>query len=90
MKTVYKPEHFKELRKRLGYSAGDVARRLHAPIESVKSWEAGLAQPGSEDLGKLEILFQQAQLCCHDMQASSLTEVEMQKTSVDQIQSAAL
>jgi DNA-binding transcriptional regulator YiaG len=87
MHALYKPEHFKELRKRLGYSAGDVARRIQSPLEKVKDWEAGISQPNSEEIAKLEILFQQAQLSCHELQTSSVTEVEMQKNSVDQMQS---
>lgn len=87
MHALYKPEHFKELRKRLGYSAGDVARRIQAPLEKVKEWEAGVSQPYGEEIVKLEMLFQQAELCCQDLQVFSVTEVEMQKNSVDQMPS---
>ncbi len=86
MKTIYKPEHFKEMRKRLGYSAGDVARRISTPLERVRQWESGSAVPEVEDLAKLQVLFQQAQVCCQDVQVLSLTEMEMQQKSLDQIQ----
>ena len=90
MKTIYKPEHFKEMRKRLGYGAADVARRINASLDQVKQWEAGVATPGHEELAKLQALFLQAQVCCHDVQVLSLTEMEMQQKSLDQVQSTVL
>lgn len=90
MKTIYKPEQFKEMRKKLGYGAADVARRINAPLERVKEWEAGLATPENEDLAKLQALFQQAQVCCQDVQTLSLTEMEMHQKSLDQMQATVI
>ncbi|MFN7904536.1 MAG: helix-turn-helix transcriptional regulator [Pseudobdellovibrionaceae bacterium] len=86
MSTGFKSEHLKELRQRLGYSAADVARRVQVPLETVKAWELCSAIPSVEYIAKLEVLFQQAQLCSQDMQTLSVTEMEMQQRSLDQIQ----
>ncbi len=90
MKLDYRPEDLKELRKRLGFSFADVARRISAPLEDVKKWEMGVLKPSDESLAKLEILFHQAQLCCQDVQTSAINEKELLQTSLNQIQTKSI
>lgn len=66
-------EQIRSLRRRLGWSHADLARRLGVQVESIHQWEKGEAVP-QEVTNDLEVIFNQAEVAA--VEISQLTQVE--------------
>lgn len=65
----------KSLRRRLGWSQSDLARRLKTESISVISWEEGTTSPPRTEAQILELLLSQAELS--SLEISQTTQVEL-------------
>lgn len=84
-----KPEAFwdavqiRGLRRRLGWSQSDLARRLACDSEMVRVWEEAAGTPSAPQAQTLHMLFQQAELVAHEMTQSVQADANIQKNALD-------
>jgi transcriptional regulator with XRE-family HTH domain len=81
---TWNPEHIVTLRRRLGWSKSDLARRLHCETTEVEAWEQGSPVTTAVQ-GLLEVISRQADACFDEVKYSPVAECELDKTSLSQI-----
>lgn len=81
---TWNPEHIVTLRRRLGWSKADLARRLHCETTEVEAWELGSPVTASVQ-GLLEVISRQADACFDEMKYTPVAECELDKSSLNQI-----
>lgn len=79
-------ETIKSLRLRLGWSQGDLARRLGCASTDVDSWEKGVMTPSPEFLNGMFLIAKQADVCSHEVQFSPLAENHCDQHALAQIE----
>lgn len=82
---IWDKDKIKDLRLRLGFSSSDLARRLHCDSQSVKVWENGDDQPGSQHTQILDLLLKEADLCADEMAHNPLAEEFLATDNLGQI-----
>ncbi len=75
----------RSLRRRLGWSQSDLARRLHIESLAVQSWEEGQAQPPRSIAQSLELLLHQADLSSLEISQSTQVELTMSERELESL-----
>lgn len=78
-------EKIRELRRRMGWSQSDLARRLHCESVTVASLEKGNSQPESSVTQILEMLFNQAELSAYEMTQTCQAEAALNERALESI-----
>lgn len=82
---VWNGEKIRELRRRLGWSPSDLARRLQVESQIVINWEMGQSTPVDEMSQNLELIAHQAEAQAEEMQQTPLAEILLDESRTDQI-----
>lgn len=82
---TWNPERIRTLRRRLGWSRSDLARRLKIESLSVQSWEEGKDQPQSQHAQVLELIFNQAELSALEISQSTRAEQTLHQRELESI-----
>lgn len=76
------------LRRRMGWTSSDLARRLGVGSTEIEIWEndanAGPADP--EILNRIEFLFHQADICSDEVKSAPLIESALEESALGQIE----
>jgi transcriptional regulator with XRE-family HTH domain len=75
----------KNLKRRMGWTSTDLARRLGVNHEEIEIWESGQSSPSSDQLSRIEFLFRQARICSNEVKTAPIAENEMEQTHLDQL-----
>lgn len=78
-------ENVISLRRRLGWSKSDLARRLNCQPTDVEGWEDGEQAISSSIQGLLQVLSRQADACHDEVKYTPAAENELDKQSLNQI-----
>lgn len=84
--NVWDASKIKGLRRRLGWSQSDLARRLSCDSNSVKFWEEASATPTEVQSSALHMIFQQAELVAHEMTQSVQAEANLHQNALEFIE----
>ncbi len=84
------PDSLKTLRLRMGFSQCDLARQLSISTELVRVWEEGRQEVSQECAARLHVLFNQAEMCSHEIYSQPLAESELEKNDLGQIESSTI
>ncbi len=87
---IWNKETVRVLRRRLGWSKSDLARRLRCPSDFIENIEAGLSEPSSEYCQILELISHQAEECCDQVQNTARAEIILDQDTLGQIHSDSL
>lgn len=79
-------QSIRELRLRMGWSTGDLARRLNVGIDFIQHVESGEQELGNDFWNDLEILFHQADMCSLEVMNAPQVEQAMDQAAVDQVE----
>lgn len=79
------PIKIRYLRRRMGWSQSDLARRLNCESKLVLDWEMGQLSPLEDHLQVLEMLSLQAESEADQITSCPLAEIIMDETSQSQI-----
>lgn len=79
-------QSIRELRLRMGWSTGDLARRLHVETDFIQNVEAGDQNLTSDFWNELEILFHQADMCSLEVLNAPQAEQAMDQAALDQVE----
>ena len=83
MPMSWSGEKIKSLRKRLGWSSSDLARRLSVDCEEVMAWENNKKKPAAQ-IDELALLEKQAELNCEVVAGDPLAEMLLEESRSDQ------
>ena len=72
------------LRRRLGWSKSDLARRLNCEMTDVQAWESG-APISTAMQGLLQVISRQADACFDEVKYTPVAECVLDKGSLSQI-----
>lgn len=75
----------RSLRRRLGWSQSDLARRLNIESASVLTWESGETKPKRAEAQLLELLFNQAELSSLEISQSTQVELTMHQRELESL-----
>lgn len=75
----------KSLRRRMGWTSSDLARRLGVGSKEIEIWEGGRDPQDPRLLSQLEFLFRQAEVCCDEIRRGALAESILDESSLGQI-----
>ena len=81
----WNPEKIKKLRKRMGWSQADLARKLSIDCKTIQSWEDGFSCPLDFQLNGLEMISMHADQSAEDLSFSTEAELQMEELHIDQI-----
>jgi len=87
---VWNKETVRVLRRRLGWSQSDLARRLHCPSHFIEEIESGQSLPTDQYCQILELISHQAEECCDQVQNTARAEKILDQDSLGQIHSDSL
>lgn len=80
----------RDLRLRMGWSASDLARRLHVDPNKINQFEMGIESPEDAVLASLDLIFKQAEASADDVFCESLAEIVFIEDEVTQIDNNAI
>lgn len=76
------------LRRRMGWTSSDLARRLGVAAKDVEIWENGKQELQDPDvINRIEFLFRQADMCCEEVKAGPISEIALEDGGLGQIDS---
>ena len=78
-------ERIRELRRRMGWSQSDLARRLHCERGTVANLEKGQSKPESSITQILEMLFNQAELSAYEISQNCQAEAALRERALESI-----
>lgn len=87
---IWNKETVRVLRRRLGWSQSDLARRLHCEPHFIEDIESGASRPTDEYCQILELISHQAEECCDQVQNTARAEKILDQDSLGQIHSDSL
>lgn len=87
---VWNKETIRVLRRRLGWSQSDLARRLHCEPHFIEDIETGSCELTTEYSQILELISHQAEECCDQVQNIARAEKILDQDSLGQIHSDSL
>lgn len=87
---IWNKETVRVLRRRLGWSQSDLARRLHCEPNFIEDIESGALNPTKEYCQILELISHQAEECCDQVQNIARAEKILDQDSLGQIHSDSL
>lgn len=73
------------LRRRMGWTSSDLARRMGVKVSEVEIWEQGKAPSNPDVLSRLEFLFRQAEMCSDEVKAAPIAEDFLDRESLGQV-----
>ncbi len=82
---IWNPERIRTLRRRLGWSQSDLARRLKTESFSVQSWEEGTTAPANQHVQSLELIFNQAELSALEITQTTQAECTLRQRELESI-----
>ncbi len=88
--SIWNKETIRVLRRRLGWSQSDLARRLHCEPHFIENIESGTCHPTDEYCQILELISHQAEECCDQVQNIARAEKILDQDSLGQIHSDSL
>src|SRR5262245_36091928 len=75
------------LRRRMGWTSSDLARRLGVPSADIEIWEKGNSKPEeSEVVTRIEFLFRQADICCDEVRSIPMAENFLEESHLGQVE----
>ncbi len=83
---AWNKDTIKSLRLRLGWSQGDLARRLSCSSTEVEKWENGSKIPAMNFLNELFLVEKQAEACSYEVHALPLAETLCDQKALGQIE----
>jgi transcriptional regulator with XRE-family HTH domain len=78
-------DKIRQLRRRMGWSQSDLARRLHCESGEVAHLELGDVKPGNSVTPILEMLFNQAELSAYEMTQNCQAEAALNQRALESI-----
>lgn len=87
---IWNKETVRILRRRLGWSHSDLARRLQCPSNFIEEVEAGVGELTVEYCQILELISHQAEECCDQVQNTARAEKILDQDTLGQIHSDSL
>lgn len=84
--STWNKDAIRSLRLRLGWSQGDLARRLSCASTEVELWENGSNTPALNFLNELFLIAKLADACREEVQASPLAETLCDQQALGQIE----
>lgn len=87
---VWNKETVRVLRRRLGWSQSDLARRLQCPSHFIEEIESGQTLPNDNYCQILELISHQAEECCDQVQNTARAEKILDQDTLGQIHSDSL
>lgn len=79
------PENIRSLRRRLGWSQSDLARRMQIETSHISDWEAGKELPKKDQQQTLELIFKQAELAALEIVQSTRAEWSLRQRDLESI-----
>jgi len=77
------------LRRRMGWTSSDLARRLGVAATEIEIWESGKQELQDPDvLNRIEFLFRQADMCCEEVKTVPISEIALEDGGLGQIDSS--
>lgn len=73
------------LKRRMGWTSSDLARRLNIDCREIEILEKGEAPKNQDLLTRIEFLFRQADLCCEEVKRSPRAESLMDDAELEQV-----
>jgi ribosome-binding protein aMBF1 (putative translation factor) len=83
--NVWNAEKIRDLRRRLGWSPSDLARRLKVESQIVIDWELGQSSPLAELVQNLELIAHQADFQADEIAQTPLAEIMLDESHTEQI-----
>lgn len=75
------------LRRRMGWTSSDLARRLGVRSADIEIWEKGNSKPESADvITRIEFLFRQADICCDEVKSVPMAENMLEESHLVQVE----
>lgn len=76
------------LRRRMGWTASDLARHLKVTSIEIETWEKNGQRPQDPELlSQIKFLFRQADICSDEVKTAPIAETFLDETALDQIDS---
>lgn len=88
MEHTWDSSKIRGLRRRLGWSQSDLARRLSCDSSFVQGWEEDASVPNQVQAQTLQMIFQQAELVAHEMTQSVHAEATLKQKDLDFVEVA--
>lgn len=74
------------LRRRMGWTSSDLARRLGVPYNDIEIWEGGAVKPQDpEVVNRIEFLFRQVEILSDEVKAVPVVENALDEGQLSQI-----
>lgn len=74
------------LRRKMGWTSSDLARRLGVPYNDIEIWEGGSLKPNDpEVINRIEFLFRQAEILSDEVKSIPMAENVLAETRLTQI-----
>lgn len=86
MENIWDANRIRGLRRRLGWSQSDLARRLSCDSSFVQGWEEESSSPSEVQVQTLQMIFQQAEIVALEMTQSVQAEATLKQKDLDFIQ----
>lgn len=88
MENIWDASKIRGLRRRLGWSQSDLARRLSCDSSSVRGWEEEAKAPSESHVQTLQMIFQQAELVALEMTQSAQAEATLKEKHLEFVELA--
>lgn len=85
---AWTPEEIRSLRKRLGWSHSDLARRLGVGKDAVQEWEKGTLSPCRESQQDLHAIHYLMRNCSLEMSVRAVADALLEQNGLEQITSS--
>ena len=83
----WSPESIKDLRRRMGWSQSDLARRLKLELGHIQDWESGTLLPLETKIQELDSLLREAEVTSEELFQSAIVDQYFEEANVTQIES---
>jgi ribosome-binding protein aMBF1 (putative translation factor) len=83
---VVAPDAIKDMRKRMGWTASDLARRMNSNSEEIAKWEAGESFPNVSQQRLLDLLLKHVESLSDELQCQMLVENILDKGDLQQVE----
>lgn len=87
---VWDGDQIRDLRRRLGWSQSDLARRLQTESKKITEIEIGLEETPQELVSGLDLLFKQAEASAEGVSCDSLAEIVFGEDEVLQVDTSSI
>ncbi|MBX2988771.1 MAG: helix-turn-helix transcriptional regulator [Bdellovibrionaceae bacterium] len=77
--------NLRALRRRMGWTSSDLARRLNVSSSEIEQWENGQRPDNQDVITRIEFLFRQADMCCDEVKNNAMAESFLEESDLDQV-----